>query len=72
MKTIISIIFLAFLAISLSGCTIVNERYRHRHACNEVIVTSRHMPVRPVPRPYPKVTHHRPRRDRSGSEHMHP
>lgn len=72
MKSLISIIFLVFLAISLSGCTIVNERCRHRRACNEVIVTSRHLPVRPAHRPHPNVTGRRLRHDHPGPGRMHP
>lgn len=72
MKSLISIIFLVFLAISLSGCTIVNERCRHRRACNEVIVTSRRLPVRPAPRPHPNVTRHRSRHGRPEPGRMHP
>jgi len=73
MKTFVSIIFLAILAISLSGCTIVNERYRHRHARNEVIVTySQHRPGRPAHQPFPNVTHHGPRQGRPRPGRMFP
>ncbi len=73
MKTLVSIILLAILAISFSGCTIVNERCRHGHACNEVVViNSRHRPVRSVPPPHPESRHNRSRHGHPGPKRMFP
>ncbi len=73
MKSLVSIIFLAILAISLTGCTIVSERCRRGHACNEVIVTSsRHRPGRPAPRPYPNSPRHKPGHGHPGPGRMFP
>jgi hypothetical protein len=73
MKSLITIIFLAILAISLSGCTIVNERCRHGHACKEVVVTySQHRPGKPMPRLHNNSRHHRPRHGHPGPKRMFP
>jgi hypothetical protein len=73
MKSFVKIILLAILAVSLSGCTIVNERCHHGHVCKEVVViNSRHRPVRPAHRPSPKVTHHVPRHGYTKPGHVFP
>lgn len=71
MKTLISIVSLVLLAISLSGCTIVNERCRHRHTCREIIITERHVPAHPAPRRHRNIPQRRPRHEHSEPGHNH-
>ena len=63
MKRLIKILFVIMLGISISGCTVISENYRH-HGRNRgpVVIYERHQSPRPI-----FVPHHGP--GRPGSWH---
>lgn len=64
MKRLIKIMLVIVLGISISGCTVISENYRHHGRNHGPIITSeRIQPVRPIFPPHygpgrPRSRHH--------------
>ena len=69
MKSLITTILLIITAVSLTGCTVVKERYYGRRT-HEIIVTQpRHRSVRVIPPRRPGPPQHEGRQGRPGPSH---
>ncbi len=69
MKSLIVTIIVAILAMSLTGCVVVEE-HRHRHARHTVVVTSpRHLPIGPGHPHHPDARRHMPERPHPRFKH---
>lgn len=62
MKSLVSIVLLALLAVSLSGCMIVDRHSRHRPS-DKPIVTTPEKPGQPGSKPESKDKYHNPGHD---------